>query len=158
MIVILLLQFHRSLFKHLTVKVVTHKKVFFRKSLSKVTFKRNLARVSWELSQFVFFSKETFTIRTCSVLASFFCKLLSKATFSKENFLVCHYLYRTYQWLFGVAISSRGTDTEMPYSRCARYRQSDTRLIALFPGQRSYKAMFVSCDSIRLHWLYWKCY
>ena len=31
--------------------------------------------------------KETFTIRTCSVLESFFRKLLSK-----ENFLVCHYL------------------------------------------------------------------
>jgi len=41
-------------------------------------------------------SKETFTIRTCSILESFFRKLLSKATFerklSKENFLVCHYL------------------------------------------------------------------
>jgi len=30
-------------------------------------------------------SKETFTIRTCSILQSFFRKLLSK-----ENFLVCH--------------------------------------------------------------------
>jgi len=32
-------------------------------------------------------SKETFAIRTCSILESFFRKLLSK-----ENFLVCHYL------------------------------------------------------------------
>jgi len=30
-------------------------------------------------------SKETFTIRTCSILESFFGKRLSK-----ENFLVCH--------------------------------------------------------------------
>ena len=37
-------------------------------------------------------SKETFTIRTCSILASFFRKLLSKATF-KRKLLVCHYLY-----------------------------------------------------------------
>ena len=29
-------------------------------------------------------SKETFTIRTCSSLASFFCKLLSKATFERK--------------------------------------------------------------------------
>jgi len=36
-------------------------------------------------------SKQTFTIRTCSILEKFFRKLLSKATW-KENFLVCHYL------------------------------------------------------------------
>jgi len=36
-------------------KIVTHYQVLFRKSLSKVTFERKLARVSGKLSQFFFF-------------------------------------------------------------------------------------------------------
>jgi len=38
------------------------------------------------MKTFVIFllSKETFTIRTCSILASFFHKLLSKATFERK--------------------------------------------------------------------------
>jgi len=52
-------------------------------------------------------SKETFTIRTCSILESFFCKLLSK-----ENFLVCHYLkthlqYLDYDQLWSCSSSAR---------------------------------------------------
>ena len=71
---------------------MTHEKVFFRKSLSKVTFERNPARVSWKLSQFFFFRKKLKRLEHVLFLqvsfASYFRKRLSK-----ENFLVCHYLY-----------------------------------------------------------------
>jgi len=48
-----------------------------------VTFERKLARVTKTFAIFLL-SKETFTIRTCSILASFFPKWLSKATFERK--------------------------------------------------------------------------
>jgi len=82
-----------------TLKVVTHQKVFFRKSLSKVTCERNLQG-----------KKEEET--TCSNRESLFRKIKKLRKFSwhmrkisleshfrkrlpKENFLVCHYLKAT---------------------------------------------------------------
>jgi len=76
----------------LYLKVVTHKKVFFRKSLSKVTFERNLACVSWKLSPFFFFRKKLSRLEHVLFLQVSFHKLLSKATFERK-LLVCHYLY-----------------------------------------------------------------
>ena len=74
-----------------SVKVVTHWKVFFQMSLSKVTFERKLARVSWKLSQFFFFRKKLSRLEHVLFLKvsfeSYFWKWLSK-----ENFLVCHCL------------------------------------------------------------------
>jgi len=48
-----------------------------------MTFERNLARVMKTFAIFLL-SKETVTIIICSILASFFCKLLSKATFKRK--------------------------------------------------------------------------
>ena len=48
-----------------------------------MTFERNLARVVKTFSIFLL-STQTFAIRTCSVLASFFRKLLSKATLERK--------------------------------------------------------------------------
>jgi len=56
--------------------------------LSKVAFERDFRKKSCTcvMKTFAIFllSKETFTIRTCSILASLFRKLLSKATFERK--------------------------------------------------------------------------
>ena len=56
--------------------------------LSKVTFESDFRKKSCTCAMKTFaiflLLKETFTIRTCSILASFFCKLLSKATFERK--------------------------------------------------------------------------
>jgi len=65
-------------------KLVTHCKVFF----SKVAFESHLRKKSCtcDMKTFTIFllSKKTFTIRTFSILESFFRKLLSKATFERK--------------------------------------------------------------------------
>jgi len=85
--VCVILVMHRTaarfcIFIHL-LQVVTHQKVF----LSKVALERDFRKKSTcVMKTFAIFllSEETFTIRTCSVLESFFRKLLSKATFERK--------------------------------------------------------------------------
>jgi len=79
--------------------------------LSKVAFESDFRKKTCMcvMKTFAIFllSKETLTIRTCSILESFFRKLLSKATFerkSKENFLVCHYLKQSAMCVFIVQL------------------------------------------------------
>jgi len=80
----------------INLKVVTHQKVLFRKALLKVTFERNLARVSRKLSQFFFFRNKSSRLEHVLFLQ------VSRARYfrmrlSKENFLVCHYLNGIFQ-------------------------------------------------------------
>ena len=70
----------QSTFSYLQLKLVTHDKVFFGKSRTK-----SCTCVMKTFAVFLL-SKQTFTIRTCSILASFFRKLLSKATFERKLF------------------------------------------------------------------------
>jgi len=62
-----------------------------RNFLLKVTFKRNLARVSWKLSQFFFFRNKLSRLEHVLFLQVSF-KSYFRKRLSKENFLVCHYL------------------------------------------------------------------
>jgi len=66
--------------KFATLKRMTHQKVFFRKYLSKVTFERNLARVSWKRSQFFFFRNKLSWLEHVLFLQIFFRKSLSSVS------------------------------------------------------------------------------
>ena len=65
--------------------------------LLKVTFERNLAHVSWKLSQFFFFRNKLSPLEHVLFVKVSFASYFRKR-FSKENFLVCHYHKNPCKW------------------------------------------------------------
>ena len=57
-----------------------------------MSFERNLVRVSWKLSQFFFFRNKLSRLEHVIFLKVSFASYF-RGRLSKENFLMCHYLY-----------------------------------------------------------------
>jgi len=105
--------------------------------LSKVAFesdsrKKTCTCVMKTFASFLL-SKETFTIRTCSILESFFCKLLSKATFERKLSSVSLPLGRP---LGGGCVQA-----------CLRYMSCRTGRLLLTDGAQSQTAQQVGVQS-----------